>query len=80
MSYEQRPGSGSLFRNEFKKEGENTPDYRGKIADLNGVEHNIAGWVKQTKTGKPFLSLKLTVVTGEEQPEAKAQQSDDLPF
>ena len=59
MAYELRDGSGSLFRNEKKQEGERTPDYRGD-AMVNGKRVEIAAWVKEAASGKKFLSLKFS--------------------
>ncbi len=80
MAYEQRPGSGSLFRNEYKEQGDNKPDYKGTIADLDGKQFNLAGWVKETKGGKKFLSLKMEVIVEGETDKAVTTESDDLPF
>lgn len=76
-NYEQKEGQGSLFKNE-KKTG-TQPDYRGSIKVKNET-FVLAGWVKESKTGKKFLSLKiesqdLTPKKNESEP-----QSDDLPF
>ena len=57
MSYEQRENTGALFRNDKKQPGERTPDYRGD-AMVNGVKVEIAAWVKESASGKKFLSLK----------------------
>lgn len=54
MAYEQRDGSGALFKND-KQGNEKRPDYRGDIT-LGGVQYEIAGWLKDGKRGK-FLSL-----------------------
>jgi len=59
MAYELRDGSGSIFRNEKKQPGERTPDYRGD-AMVNGQRVEIAAWVKESATGKKFLSLKFS--------------------
>lgn len=55
--FENKPGFGALFR-ETNKKSENGPDYRGTFADPNGVEYEIAGWLKDGKKGK-YLSLKI---------------------
>jgi len=57
MTYEQRENTGALFRNDKKQPGERTPDYRGD-AMVNGVKVEIAAWIKESASGKKFLSLK----------------------
>ena len=88
MSYEQQDNSGTLFRNTRKQEGDKLPDYNGTIK-VDGVEKQIAGWVRQGAKGT-FLSLKISepykkreevreVVTAKViQP--KVEDSDALPF
>jgi hypothetical protein len=57
MAYVPKDGTGSLFANKNKK-AENHPDREGS-AMINGVEYRLAGWIKQDKEGKPYLSLKI---------------------
>lgn len=81
MAYELRDGSGSLFRNEKKQEGERTPDYRGD-AMVNGKRVEIAAWVKEAASGKKFLSLKFSEPRERDQtskPAAPAPEAD-FPF
>ncbi len=54
-NYEQRDGSGVLFRNKKKMEGDKQPDYRGD-ANVNGELLEIAAWTK-TGNGGDFYSL-----------------------
>lgn len=55
--YTHREGNGSLFKNERKQQGDRTPDYRGD-ALVNGQLVEIAAWIKESSSGKKFLSLK----------------------
>jgi len=80
MAFEQRELSGSLFRNQYKK-NPNQPDHRGS-AKIDGVEFEISAWVKDGKSGK-FFSLAF------QKKEAQPQQSvkddgidfdEDIPF
>ena len=73
MSYEQKPGTGTLFKND--KKSDKHPDYRGKILDQNGKEWALAAWVKEGKKGK-FLSLKMS----EPRPQDPKNDSNELPF
>lgn len=45
MAYEQREGSGSLFKND-RKEQPNHPDYKGS-ALIGGVEYWVSAWIKE---------------------------------
>ena len=49
--------SGALFKND-KKESEKQPDYRGPI-NVQGVDMEIAAWLKTSKAGKKFMSLQI---------------------
>lgn len=77
---------GVLFRNERKKPGEKFPDYQGNI-NFNGVECQLAAWVKEfkpghKKAGQKFLSLSVTPPSKEEkaQPPKSTGLDDDIPF
>ena len=79
MDYDNT-NTGVLFKNE--SDNEKAPNYKGKI-NINGQELEIAAWVRQSKAGKKFLSLK--VQEPRQKPEPKKAQSfeelpDDLPF
>ncbi len=57
MAFEQREGSGVLFKND-RKTSPTAPEYKG-TALVNGVEMDVAAWVKEGKNGKFFsLSIK----------------------
>ena len=80
-NYEQKEGQGSLFKND-KKTAENQPDYNGSIMQ-GGTLFDLAGWVKESKTGKKFLSLKISnrqLPTNKIAPPTPTQPSEDLPF
>ena len=101
----QYPASGILFQND-RKEKPTHPDYTGNIelepevirdlmAQLDeGVEQpkaNLVGWRKTGKTGRPFLSLRGSIMR-ERQAEGSGYQSqatantavagldDEIPF
>lgn len=74
---------GALFKND-KKEKDTQPDYRGSL-NVGGVEYWLSAWLKESKAGKKFMSLSVTVK--EDKPESKPDNSmsegpfsDDIPF
>jgi len=74
---EQKMNSGAIFKND-KKTSEKAPDYKGKI-DVNGQEFALALWVRESKTGTKYFSVKV------EEPYSKPPQdtpetTNDLPF
>ena len=79
MDYDNT-NTGVLFKN--KSDNEKAPNYKGKL-NVNGQELEIAAWVRQSKAGKKFLSLKVQEPRLKQ--EHKKEQSfedmpDDLPF
>ena len=55
MSYEQKDGQGSLFKNE-ERETEQQPNYRGSLT-IGGVQYWLSAWLKESKGGKKYMSL-----------------------
>ena len=76
--FEQRPGSGILFKNNKKPEGSKQPDFTGTGKLLDGTEFQVSAWIKEGKSGGKFLSL------GFQPPFVPTQQppklDDDMPF
>ncbi len=64
---------GVLFREQEKK-SERHPDMTGTI-NIEGVEFRLAGWTKESKSGKKFLSLSVTP-----KQESAPQQGSDTDF
>lgn len=56
MAYEQKPNSGSLFKND-RKEQDTHADYRGS-AVIAGVDHWIDAWINESSSGVKYMSLK----------------------
>lgn len=87
MSYVQKEGQGSLFRND-KSGNESRPDYRGSIT-VNGVEYELAAWIKEGNKGK-FMSISAKPKQDRPQQESRRQppkpasgfddMDDDIPF
>lgn len=55
MAFEQKDGSGALFRNEDKA-AETHADYKGSIR-IAGQEYWLSAWLKTSKNGKKYMSL-----------------------
>jgi len=71
---------GVLFTNE-NKTNEKAPDYTGKI-NVDGVDKDLAGWIKTSAKGKKFLSLKVNVpyVKNKQFTPGKSHYNDEPPF
>ena len=69
---------GVLFRND-KKESEKHPDFTGSI-DVDGVDHYLSAWVKESKQGKKFFSLSVKAKDQAEEKEAldKVNQQEEV--
>lgn len=80
MAYTNKEGHGALFKNE-KRTSDNHPHYKGSFKGLDGVEYDIAAWLKEGKNGK-FMSLKVSHQRAREdapeQPKAEPAKADDL--
>jgi uncharacterized protein (DUF736 family) len=58
MAYEQKPNTGSLFKND-KKEADSHPDYKG-TALIDGLgECWLDAWINTSANGTKYMSLKL---------------------
>ena len=58
MAYEMKPGMGSAFPSEDKKEDWHA-DYRGRIMLPDGKVHHLDVSMKQTKGGQEYVFVKL---------------------
>jgi uncharacterized protein (DUF736 family) len=79
MTCELKDGQGSLFRND-RKQSTNHPDYRGDLK-VEGIEFKLAGWVKETRDGRKFLSLS-AMPKEQRRPTRERDDSynDEIPF
>jgi uncharacterized protein (DUF736 family) len=60
MSYENKPGSGKLFKRE--KRGPNSPDWGGPFFETIGgvlVEREISAWENSSKKGDKYFSVQV---------------------
>ena len=55
MAYEQKPNTGSLFKND-KKETDSHPAYKGS-ALVDGQEWWLSAWINETKDGNRYMKL-----------------------
>ena len=80
---EQKNNTGAIFKNNYKKT-DSQPDYKGK-AVIDGVEKEVALWLKESKNGVKYFSAAFSkpyqaeVEAGGDEP-IKKTTSDDLPF
>lgn len=74
--------AGVIFKHD-KKGNDKAPDYKGKV-NVDGKDKQIALWVKKSKAGVPFFSVKIDepYVAAQPAAEAKGISADDngLPF
>lgn len=85
MAFEQKPGTGFLFKNE-DRQGQQ-PNTRGTLMTPDGKLWEIAGWTKQSEKAGTFISLKAQKPTPKDEPKQSQGQDqnqpvndDDIPF
>lgn len=66
---------GSFFINEDKKT-DKAPDYSGTL-NVEGKEYRLAGWKRESKNGKKFLSLQISEPQGSSESGSKKDSSND---
>ena len=73
---------GVLFRNETATPENKQPYMTGKC-EVNGKEMQVAGWMKESKAGKKFLSLKFQEPQAREvvaSNDSSTSTTGDVPF
>jgi uncharacterized protein (DUF736 family) len=73
---ENKNNTGVAFKND-KKTTDKQPNYKGK-AVVDGVEKEIAIWVRESKTGTEYFSLMFSEPF--KKSEGGKNESGDLPF
>jgi uncharacterized protein (DUF736 family) len=58
MAYEMKDNTASIWVND-RKEKETHPDSTG-TARIGGIDYYVSAWRRQSKSGKPYLSLAFT--------------------
>lgn len=72
MAFELKDGNGSLFKNSYKEdENDSKPNYTGTVK-VKGVEYSLAGWKRVSKSGITYISVKVS--------DKNEKQESDLPF
>ena len=86
MAYEQKPNTGTTFKNDKYEQGGTQPYFKG-TALIEGVEYWFSGWSNVSKDGsKPYIAWKFDKKETQTQASAPVQAvkaevvSDDLPF
>ena len=89
MAFEQRPGSGVLFKNTKKGDNTKAPDYTGNALSPSGEHFELSAWIKEGAKGK-FMSIALKPKFEPNSQPAQASgrapkadfsdMSDDIPF
>jgi uncharacterized protein (DUF736 family) len=70
---------GVLFKND-KGDNPNRPDYTGKI-NVGGTEYRLSAWIKDSQSGKKFMSLAVSELEQKAEPVQEVPQVDDeIPF
>lgn len=75
----ERDNSGALFKRD--KQSDNQPDYTGSCI-VNGKKLDIAAWIKESKAGNKYMSLKFSEPRNREapRPSGDAPLNDGIPW
>ena len=75
MGYEQKPNTGSLFKND-KKETDSHPAYKGS-ALVDGQEYWLSAWINETKDGNRYMKLAFKAKEEQMSREQEAEEYHD---
>jgi|TARA_B100000780_G_scaffold188633_2_gene132624 hypothetical protein len=80
-TYEIKPGTFSLFKNDNRTEENKQPHYNGNGKDLSGNDFQVSAWLTESKAGKKYFSCKIQEPYKKEQSvKSDEDSSPDLPF
>ena len=82
-SYEQKNGTGTVWKNDKYEVGGNQPYAKGTVIDLDGNKVDIALWIPRSDKVKGFnLTMQPPYKKEDvaEAPEDNSAPTDDLPF
>tara|TARA_R100000734_G_C3309042_1_gene99696 strand:+ start:84 stop:383 length:300 start_codon:yes stop_codon:yes gene_type:complete len=86
--YEHNNGSGTLFKNSYKEEGDNKPNYKGDFKTPSGELLSISGWIatdketgemRKDKNGNPFINLTIELPYVKPQPKVEEPPKQEEP-
>jgi hypothetical protein len=73
MAYEVKPNTGSLFKNQYKKEGDNQPSMKGEIvldktflvnmmdqSKGSTITISVGAWLKESEKAGKFFSINVS--------------------
>ena len=79
-NYNPQPNSFSLFAND-KGDNPKRPDYKGDIILPDGTKMRLSAWVRESQSGKKYLSGKLEPYQQPQEAVSNfAPEASDLPF
>jgi hypothetical protein len=81
MAYEQRPGTGIIWKNDKYVQGGNQPYAKGTIKDLDGNDLDVALWIPKSDKIKGFnITMKPPYKKEEPEEDETMSNNEDLPF
>ena len=80
-NYEQKNGTGTIWKNEKYVPGGNQPYAKGVIKDLNGNDVDVALWIPKSDKIKGFnMTMKLVQKQGAQTNHSANINDNDIPF
>ncbi len=81
MAYEQKPGTGIIWKNDKYVPGGNQPYAKGTIKDLDGNDLDVALWIPKSDKIKGFnITMKPPYKKEEPEEDETMSNNEDLPF
>jgi uncharacterized protein (DUF736 family) len=78
MEYDNN-NTGVLFKNETATPENKQPFFSGNC-EVNGKKMQVAGWMKESKAGKKYISLKFQEPRQQQETSNVSATSDAIPF
>ena len=81
MAYEQKNGTGTVWKNDKYTVGGNQPYAKGTVKDLNGNDLDVALWIPKSDKIKGFnVTIQEPYKKEEQAKPAQVVEDKDLPF